>query len=141
MRSNRFDNHVLTRIEEVAYEIIDKVITPWSGYKGIVADVTLACLGDYTKDNFDKSAKSKKKYDAQIQEMATLIAKHFGVKETTVSRVKRYPLALIAYAIISDQRLIAIGARCNTYCQGRCTQKYGHQGACTWENVKSNDEF
>jgi len=134
LRSNRLDNHVLVRIEEVAHEIIDKVITPWSGYKGIVADVTLACLSDYTKGKFDKSAKSKEKHDAQIQEMAELTAKHFGVRESTIYHVRRYPLALMAYAIISDQRRIAAGERCNTYCRGRCTQKYAHEGDHSWED-------
>lgn len=136
MRSNRLDNHVLVRIEEVAYEIIGKVITPWSGFEGIVADVALACLGDYTKDKFSKISKEERKikYDAQVQEMVELTAKHFGVRESTIYHVRRYPLALIAYAIIKDQRLIATGARCNTYCQGRCTQKYAHEGDHTWED-------
>ena len=136
LRSNRLDNHVLVRIEEVAFEIIDKVITPWSGFEGIVADVTLACLGDYTKDKFSKESKEerKAKYNVQIQEMVELIAKHFEVRESTIYHVRNYPLALIAYAIISDQRLIATGARCNTYCRGRCTLNYAHEGDHTWED-------
>ena len=76
-------------VDKVAYEILDEIVCPVVGIKGVYADITQAEIALYLSD-------TKREAVRQRKEIIARIAKRYGASEYALSTVWHQPIALVA---------------------------------------------
>jgi len=83
------------RVLEVASEILDEIIAPTVGIKGVWADFFLATPSTYTSDRRGDAVAQRKK-------IILAVAKRYGGDVYALARAWRQPLALFAVVAMSQ---------------------------------------
>lgn len=112
------------RVLKVAYEILDDIIAPTVGIKGIWANLFMAEPSTYLSDKTKVASEQRKK-------IITKVARRYGAQEYALAHAWRQPIALFALVAMSQSGYVVSEG------SGKKTRKLTAKDA--WEYLDNED--